>query len=181
MTVWAIVGPPGVGKGTFLNTLKAVLKDGLKCVSFGDRCRQLVKVEDPFMMEVVDTMKRTQLGSLQRENLTLQRNLYVTAQLIEREFTGSLPNMVILDNFPRSIPELQFLAEHNIDVRCIMLDIYDHEAVHYVERISRRKRGDNARLRIQEYLLSTRHSMNDMIETERNSIRIEVSADASPE
>ena len=144
------LGPPGAGKGTQALALAEKLQ--IPHISTGDILRQALTARSPLGMEAQSYMDR---GELVPDNL-------VQAMVEERFWQSDINSGWILDGFPRTVSQAEFLAEllqklgHG-SVQVINLDVPDDILI---ERLLGRGRPDDTeeviRRRLQVYHADTK-------------------------
>ena len=144
------LGPPGAGKGTQALALAEKLQ--IPHISTGDILRQALTARSPLGMEAQSYMDR---GELVPDNL-------VQAMVEERLQQSDINSGWILDGFPRTVSQAEFLAEllqklgHG-SVQVINLDVPDDILI---ERLLGRGRPDDTedviRRRLEVYHADTK-------------------------
>lgn len=97
--IWIFLGAPGSGKGTQAERLKQDF--GFVSISTGEMLRQAMEAGTPLGQTVEDYVKR---GELVPDEL-------MAAVLQERLSQGDTGNGVILDGFPRTLPQARILEK----------------------------------------------------------------------
>lgn len=97
MTRLIFLGPPGAGKGT--QALALAQKLNIPHISTGDILRQALKMRSPLGVKAQDYMDR---GELVPDNL-------VQAMVEERLHQDDISSGWILDGFPRTVSQAEFL------------------------------------------------------------------------
>ena len=125
-----LLGPPGSGKGT--QSEKICEKYGIGHISTGDVIRDNIK-------------NQTEFG-LYAKNIIEQGKLIPDEKMIPvlEEKMKKYPEGVLLDGFPRTIPQAEALekADVNID-KVIDIEVPDSEII---ERITGRRKGDDGKI-----------------------------------
>ncbi|MBW4664955.1 MAG: adenylate kinase [Chroococcus sp. CMT-3BRIN-NPC107] len=144
------LGPPGAGKGTQAVALAQKLH--IPHISTGDILRQALKMRSPLGVKAQGYMDR---GELVPDNL-------VQAMVEERLHQDDIDSGWILDGFPRTVSQAEFLDEllqklgHN-SVQVINLDVPDDILI---ERLLGRGRPDDTedviRRRLEVYHADTK-------------------------
>lgn len=104
INVWLFMGPPGCGKGTQANLVKSKFKDTVH-LSTGDLLRAEIKSNSDFGLRVKSYVEQ---GKLVPDDLILD---------IFSRAVSSYNNIssVILDGFPRTLPQAKSLAAQCLD------------------------------------------------------------------
>lgn len=119
-----IMGPQGAGKGTQAAKLAVYFK--IPHISSGDLFREHIKQKTELGVKI---QQRVNEGALVDDATTV-------AMIRERLARPDCANGVILEGFPRTLPQAQDLDAFATPEAVIMLDIDDDEAI---ERISGRR------------------------------------------
>lgn len=144
------LGPPGAGKGTQALALAEKLQ--IPHISTGDILRQALTARSPLGIEAQSYMDR---GELVPDNL-------VQAMVEERFQQSDINSGWILDGFPRTVSQAEFLAEllqklGHSSVQVINLDVPDDILI---ERLLGRGRPDDTedviRRRLEVYHADTK-------------------------
>jgi adenylate kinase len=116
-----MLGPPGAGKGTQARMISEALK--LPHVSTGDMMREAVKLETALGLKVKSVMNG---GALVPDDL-------VDAIVAERLNKEDCQGGVILDGYPRSVPQAEYLnnwlGKANISLVVIGITVDDNELI----------------------------------------------------
>lgn len=123
-----LFGPPGAGKGTQARQL--VERFGLRQISTGDLFRKALKNDSPVGIEARTFMDR---GELVPDA--------VVNRMVEEALDGIERSDFILDGFPRTIPQaewlLGYLERHQASLDAVISLHVDQERI--VQRLSRRR------------------------------------------
>lgn len=121
---YIFLGPPGSGKGTQAKELANIL--GIPHVSTGEIFRDNIARGTELGKKVDELLKA---GRLVSDDVT---NAVVSNRLKQTDAARG----VILDGFPRSLPQAEYLATLSVDVLVVLIELPDDEAV---QRISGRR------------------------------------------
>ena len=104
-----LIGPPGAGKGTQAVFIEEEF--GLKQLSTGDMCRATMKEDTDLGHKVREIVEA---GDLVPDNIMVQ-------MISERIVSPDCVNGVILDGFPRTVPQAEALMKM-LDNNKLMID-----------------------------------------------------------
>ncbi|MBI5465853.1 MAG: nucleoside monophosphate kinase, partial [Candidatus Kerfeldbacteria bacterium] len=124
ITRFVFLGPPGSGKGTQAKALAMVL--AVPQISTGDIFREQISKGSALGHQVDAVLKQGQLVS---DDLTNQ----IVAERLRRPDAAA---GFILDGYPRSLPQAEFLASLFPLVQAILFELTDDESI---KRIARRR------------------------------------------
>ena len=131
MKIVILLGPPGCGKGTQADLIEK--NYGLKKLSTGDMLRDIAKQDTDISKQLKLTMDK---GELVSDELIIK---VIEKRLLESDCI----NGVILDGFPRTLPQAHYLDEmisisnhlNNAEIHIISLSLSDKSII---ERITGR-------------------------------------------
>ena len=125
-----LLGPPGSGKGT--QSEKICEKYGIGHISTGDVIR--------------DNIKRQSEFGIYAKNIIEQGKLIPDEKMIPvlEEEMKKYPEGVLLDGFPRTIPQAEALEKADVGIdKVIDIEVPDSEII---ERITGRRKGDDGKI-----------------------------------
>ncbi len=127
---YIFLGPPGVGKGTLAQELAK--KQGLVHVSTGEMFRQEIKKQTSLGQKIASLVRA---GDYVPDDLTNQivKNFLLSPKVKHQGF--------ILDGYPRTINQAQFLKENGFKIDCVLLLQAPMEII--LKRILNRQRQDD--------------------------------------
>ena len=105
-----LIGPPGAGKGTQAVFIEEEF--GLKQLSTGDMCRATMKEDTDLGRKVREIVEA---GDLVPDDIMVQ-------MISERIVSPDCVNGVILDGFPRTVPQAEALMKM-LDNNKLMIDL----------------------------------------------------------
>lgn len=114
---FVFLGPPGSGKGTQAKVLAEAL--GVPHVSTGDMFRAAIAAKSELGTKVDGLLKA---GQLVPDEVT---NKLVRERLQQPDASAGF----VLDGYPRNLPQAQFLHTLAPEVRAILIELVDDEAV----------------------------------------------------
>lgn len=117
LTKLVFLGPPGSGKGTQAQEFARML--GVPHISTGDMFRDHIARATELGQRVQVLLKS---GQLVPDDVT---NAMVEERLDQPDARGGF----IFDGYPRSLPQAEFLARLAPDVRALLIDLSDDEAI----------------------------------------------------
>lgn len=120
-----LLGAPGAGKGTQAGVITE--KFGIPQVSTGDMLRAAVKAGSPLGLQVQDVMKS---GGLVSDDI-------IIALIKERISQDDCKGGVLLDGFPRTIPQAEALRDAGVTIDFVVEIAVDDEEI--VKRLSGRR------------------------------------------
>jgi adenylate kinase len=121
---FVFLGPPGSGKGTQAKQLSAAL--AVPHISTGDIFREQIAQRTKLGIEVDEVLKQGQLVS---DELT---NKIVAERLTQADAALGF----VLDGYPRSLSQAEFLASLFPAVQAVLFELTDEESI---KRIARRR------------------------------------------
>ena len=120
-----LLGPPGAGKGTQANYVKA--RYGIPQISTGDMLRAAVKAGTPLGVQAKKIMDE---GGLVSDSIILG---LVSERIRQPDCTSGF----LFDGFPRTIPQAEALREQGVDVDYVVEIVVEDEEI--IKRMSGRR------------------------------------------
>lgn len=160
----ALIGPPGAGKGTQARRL--AVKLGVPHISTGDLLRQHVNADDAIGQQIKSMVAK---GELVPDPLLLDI-------VYARINAPDAANGYILDGFPRTLFQAQWLAEYAVDLSAVEI-IVEYDTL--IDRILARNdgRADDRDKPVIEARIATYNleiaSVLDYYETESKLLRVD--------
>lgn len=161
------LGAPGVGKGTIAAELAN--KFGFKHVSTGEIFRNEIKEQTALGLKVQSILAA---GEYVSDDITNEiiKNVLNKPEVKQSGF--------ILDGYPRTVNQAQFLIEQNIDIQKVILLVADEEII--IKRLLNRGRADDnietIKNRIEVYEKQTK-TLIDFYEQKNLITRIDTSGE----
>jgi adenylate kinase len=113
-----LLGPPGAGKGTQANVIRA--KFGIPQISTGDMLRAAVKAGTPLGLAAKKVMDAGQLVS----------DDIIIGLVKERLKQPDCKPGYLFDGFPRTIPQADAMKAANVAIDCVLeIDVPDEEII----------------------------------------------------
>ena len=114
---FVLLGPPAAGKGTFASQILKILPN-INHISTGDVFRELLKENHPISSKIKEFMEK---GALIPDKYVIRE----IQKILEKDEVEK--NGWIMDGFPRSMAQTNFLDSHGVDL-CLLLEV-DEELI----------------------------------------------------